>query len=665
MGLCPSKLAPNPTTTPPASSGDSAGGPASSQLSVPPKKNVAHTLTPTPTPTNTNTNTNSHGCTSSTARTRWEKVLIGIPVPDRELIQNIYRVSVPCNLDPADGLALVSVLLAVGLVPRDDNDDDDDDASCSFSCVDEFASHAHCKAPGWSYGLDDGDDGNKNNTDHYLHRHRHCHCYCYCHCHRHRHHYRHHYRRIERLSLGGSRYNLDGIRDLEHPFDLPPGIAHLDRLRELVVIGNCRLSTLPDNLGRLTCLEKLLFQRCDWNSNPNPNPDSNPDSNPNPNPNSNPDSNSNLYWNQRPAPRINGVVELGLGLDLRNLKTIAIIECKNVGSSSWSHGGWGWVADSESLPNLRCLQFGCLPENETDALLDTLADANPNPNPNPGADADADADADANADADAAASVFPRRCSFRERLRALVLDSCSLEDRHLERLLLDVVPGFPRMTHLRLSRNGIESFVGVANRLAPLQNPPVSSLREVCLGNNPCLERLRDGGRGENEDERETERAALLRVLESLDTIGSLEASSVHPPGDYSCYGSEAEYALSINRAGKSLLIRNGAATGGDSGGRASSSSGSGSGSSVIEDFCLFPSLWPRLLERASVVPSPSSSHDTDRGRESNTNTNRGNVTGLYYLLRNSPSLLTWNGTDRTTVVHPPEQTKQYPIRAA
>ena len=192
-----------------------------------------------------------------------------------------------------------------------------------------------------------------------------------------------------------------------------------------------------------------------------------------------------------------------------------------------------------------------------------------------------------------------RNLCCQKHLKRIEIQGSSIDDSRLETLLFDIIPRFPNMSNLDLSKtNGIRSLQSIAARIKnDDRNFVVSkSIRRLNLSHNPVIKKL------ENDDPKE--KAALMTLLQTFKSIYYL-GFFTDRFGFF--FGYDLEYILRINHAGRRVM----------------------NGGIPL-------SVWPTILER-----SHNKSCDIYSGwHRSNMNNIRKNPTGLYYLLRNGPALI-------------------------
>jgi hypothetical protein len=223
---------------------------------------------------------------------------------------------------------------------------------------------------------------------------------------------------------------------------------------------------------------------------------------------------------------------------------------------------------SKQLPILEELGFFFLQKNRTDSVLNAL-------------------------------STVKYLC-FQYTLKSLTMERCSIDQKSFETLWFDVRPKFPKMSALNLHNNRIESIQPTVERIKNDDITIISkSLQVLDLSSNPITKLLKDDP---------IENAAMLSFLESYNAIYSFGIGNYDANRQaYVCdYGSNIEYALRTNHAGRSIV----------------------EGDDRKDDRPLVPlSLWPTILERAY--------------KKSDCTNYAKNATGLNYLVREvGPALI-------------------------
>eukprot|EP00536_Pseudo-nitzschia_multiseries_P017057 jgi/Psemu1/313934/fgenesh1_kg.1358_\ len=194
-----------------------------------------------------------------------------------------------------------------------------------------------------------------------------------------------------------------------------------------------------------------------------------------------------------------------------------------------------WMTKKRSLPNLEILDFPGTKECNVSIVLNALCCA---------------------------------ETSFREQLRGIGFSKSELKEKHLKRIVLELLPRFANLYHLLLGANQIGSFRDIVESIEEgigTNSPqPLSSIRVLDINYNPLFKIMK------NEPK---EKKAMLRFLEIFPSIRTLCTLDVDD---------EIKYALMKNDAGRSHIVEVGS---------------DGNGSSRLP---ISLSLWPLVLKRAS-----------------------------------------------------------------
>ena len=252
-----------------------------------------------------------------------------------------------------------------------------------------------------------------------------------------------------------------------------------------------------------------------------------------------------------------------IDMNLNKLFSLTVSNCEFQSASS---PFLKWMV--EKLPSLIGLHLWAMGENETDCILNRLCTTTD--------------------------------VCFQDSLKVLCIHNSNIDDNRLETLLYEVSPSFQNLRCFDLTDNKIESVQPIVDKLKlKIDQPRVvsKSLRRLILDNNPISKKMKESP---------DEKAALLSFLEIFYTI--------HDMGPNDIYGSDVEYALRINHAGRRIF-------GGDG---------------SIEYIPL--SLWPTILRKASE----KSKYIRGRINEKKI------PTGLFFLLQQHGSVLV-AGTDLIT----------------
>jgi len=187
---------------------------------------------------------------------------------------------------------------------------------------------------------------------------------------------------------------------------------------------------------------------------------------------------------------------------------------------------------------------------------------------------------------------------FAQTFKRLDIRACNLDDKLFESLLLDALPKFQSLSTLNVVSNKIESLQNIAKRIENDNKKPcvvAKSLRHIYLTGNFVENKLKNNPK---------EKHAMLSLLKVFNAVCTLKIYGEEH------FDSDVDYALRINDAGRSLV------EGGN-------------------DELLPLSVWPTVLERA-YAESHRAGLYLFRGIDSQEK----NPTGLYYLLRNGPALV-------------------------
>jgi hypothetical protein len=224
---------------------------------------------------------------------------------------------------------------------------------------------------------------------------------------------------------------------------------------------------------------------------------------------------------------------------------------------------------SKQISNLEHLSFDDMEEKPTDIVLDALRD---------------------------------NKFSFQNKLKSLTMNKCSIDGNRFAILLLEILPGFKKVSSLDLGDNKIESVQLTVDRITKNDHPKTipKSLRIVDLNDNPMMKNIK------KESKENTSFMSFLHSFNTIINLGGLKKSD---------YGPDLEYALRINHAGGRTVIAE-------------------DGSSISNhDGSTMPALsfpvWPILLERSYA----RSGHIYNQGSSIR---DEKDATGLYDLVRNS-----------------------------
>ena len=137
---------------------------------------------------------------------------------------------------------------------------------------------------------------------------------------------------------------------------------------------------------------------------------------------------------------------------------------------------------------------------------------------------------------------------FKENLKRFDMQSCRLDDKCLETLLLDILPKVPNVSSLDLEGNNIKSVRAIIDRIKSDETCFVSkSIRCLKIEHNPILEKMEDNPK---------EKASILSFLRTFNTIFKLFDGHLQDEEGNS-FDSDVEYALRINHAGRSIVEGN------------------------------------------------------------------------------------------------------------
>ena len=188
---------------------------------------------------------------------------------------------------------------------------------------------------------------------------------------------------------------------------------------------------------------------------------------------------------------------------------------------------------------------------------------------------------------------------FQDSIRCLGMIFCNVDQKSFQDLWFTIRLKFPKINSLNLAYNNIQTVQPIADRIKndSVILPP-KSLRLLGLSGNPVMNKMQDDPK---------EKAAMFSLLETSNSIERLAGGTKYT------YGSDIEYALRINHAGRSIVEK-------------------GNGSGIRKTVPL--SLWPTILERAykkSGHVYSSSSYER----------NVKSILGLHYLIHEViPSLI-------------------------
>ena len=209
---------------------------------------------------------------------------------------------------------------------------------------------------------------------------------------------------------------------------------------------------------------------------------------------------------------------------------------------------------------------------------------------------------------------------FQDTIKNLGFYSMHLNDQDLETLVLDILPSFPNISSLNLFANEIHSIKPILDRIKDDATfSPSKSIRMLNLTGNPINEKIGCNPITEKMKKYPMEKDAFLSFLRVFKTIHNL-GSSGSCCCEHGCddlYGSDIEFALRINHAGRSLVEFD-------------------EGDNNDKGRAVPLSLWPTLLER-SYAKSGQDGIYQYCCEEQKLNEN---ATGLYYLLRAGPALI-------------------------
>jgi len=158
---------------------------------------------------------------------------------------------------------------------------------------------------------------------------------------------------------------------------------------------------------------------------------------------------------------------------------------------------------------------------------------------------------------------------FKDSLKILSLNGCQVDENDLEIIMLKIRPKFENLSKLGLHDNNIKSIHQTVNRIKNNDDAefiPSKSLRILDLSENPIFGKMKDS------PEEKTDMLSFLQSCSSIHNIGGYKRSNN--------YDSEIEFALRINHAGRSNIVK------GDT-------DGSGDRRSLPL------SMWPTVLVRA------------------------------------------------------------------
>ncbi|OEU06938.1 hypothetical protein FRACYDRAFT_265309 [Fragilariopsis cylindrus CCMP1102] len=261
-------------------------------------------------------------------------------------------------------------------------------------------------------------------------------------------------------------------------------------------------------------------------------------------------------------------------MELLHLENLAVNDCRLSQASSFLT----WM--TTKLPWLKSLEFSFIrTKNEVAIIFGTLSASN--------------------------------AVCFQDTIKNLEFYAMHLNDQDLETLVLDILPSFPNISSLNLFANEIHSIKPILDRIKDdVTFSPSKSIRIMNLINNPITEKMKKYPMEKDAF------LSFLRVFKTIHNLGS-SGSCCCEHGCDDLYGSDIEFALRINHAGRSLVEFD-------------------EGDNNDKGRAVPLSLWPTLLER-SYAKSGQDGIYQYCCEEQKLNEN---ATGLYYLLRAGPALI-------------------------
>jgi hypothetical protein len=141
---------------------------------------------------------------------------------------------------------------------------------------------------------------------------------------------------------------------------------------------------------------------------------------------------------------------------------------------------------------------------------------------------------------------------FKDSLKIISLNTCQVDNNNLETIMLKIRPKFENLSKLYLFNNKIQIIHHIVNKIKNNDDAellPSKSFRILDLYGNPIFKMMKDYPE---------EKTAMLTFLQSW--------CSIHNIGGYerSNYDSDIEYALRINHAGRSNIVKRGTDGSGD-----------------------------------------------------------------------------------------------------
>ena len=277
-------------------------------------------------------------------------------------------------------------------------------------------------------------------------------------------------------------------------------------------------------------------------------------------------------------------------MKLSQLKFLHIEGCQ-FQSTSWSLLFFKWMVGQ--LPLLEHLKFLTLKKNDITCIFYTLLLTT--------------------------GKLRSYNLSFQDILKKMTMLNCQIDDTMLRTILTKVVPKFPNLSILDLRYNNIERIQSIVNEVE--DDSTLGGLQVLDIYGNPVMEKLQNDP---------MEKAAMLSLLGACNSLYNIGGSS-----EDTHLGSDIEYAMKINHAGRRIFVEDTSSNNANDGRRRS----------------IPLSLWPSILERAHQKSDQIYSdyrHNPQTtcfgwlvDNSANVSETKGiDPTGLFYLLREAGPVL-------------------------